>query len=274
MVAKGAKKLPVQATNEKAKPAAKAKGPATAAASSGKVPTVPESILKKRQVRKAHKESSKLKAQVKSAERRRKHAAIFKRAEKYVKEYRLQERDKIRLQRQAASHSNYYIPPEPKLAFVVRIKGIMDVAPKPRKVLQLLRLRQINNGVFVRLNKATLNMLKIAEPYITWGYPTLKTIRELVYKRGFGRVDGQRTPLTCNSIVERRLKKYDIICIEDLIHEVYTVGPHFKQANNFLWHFKLNNPRHGWRKKTTHYVEGGDAGNREAKINHLLRKMI
>lgn len=68
--------------------------------------------------------------------------------------------------------------------------------------------------------------------------------------------------------------KFNIICIEDLIHEIYTVGPHFKEATNFIWHFKLNTPTGGWRKKTTHYVEGGDFGNRENKINSLLRKMI
>ena len=245
-----------------------------APAAAGKVPTVPESVLKKRQVRKAIKEAQRVKSQVRQKDRRLKHAKIFQRAEKYVKEYRQRERDQIRLARQAKSKGNFYIPDEPKLAFVVRIKGINGVAPKPRKVLQLLRLRQINNGVFVRLNKATINMLRIAEPYITWGYPTLNTVRELVYKRGFGRLNGQRVPLTSNEIIEKRLKKYDIICMEDLIHEIYTVGSHFKQANNFLWHFKLNNPRHGWRKKTTHYVEGGDAGNREDRINHLLRKMI
>ena len=42
--------------------------------------------------------------------------------------------------------------------------------PKTRKILQLLRLRQIFNGVFVRLNKATINMLRLVEPYITYGY--------------------------------------------------------------------------------------------------------
>lgn len=244
------------------------------AAGSGKVATVPESVLKRRQVRKATKEAQRVKAQLRQKTRRLKHADIFKRAESYVKEYRQKERDLVRLQRQAKSKGNFYIPAEPKLAFVVRIKGIIGVAPKPRKVLQLLRLRQINNGVFVKLNKATINMLRIAEPYITWGYPTLKTVRELVYKRGFGKQQGQRIPLTSNSVIESRLGKYNIICMEDLIHEIYTVGPHFKQANNFLWHFKLNNPRHGWRKKTTHYVEGGDAGCREDRINHLLRKMI
>lgn len=247
---------------------------AKGAAPAGKVPTVPESVLKKRQVRKAIKEAQRVKSQVRQKDRRVKHAKIFKRAEKYVKEYRQRERDQIRLVRQARLKGNYFIPEEPKLAFVIRIKGIIGVAPKPRKVLQLLRLRQINNGVFVRLNKATINMLRIAEPYITWGYPSLSTVRELIYKRGFGRVNGQRVPLTSNEIIEKRLKKYDIICMEDLIHEIFTVGPNFKQANNFLWHFKLNNPRHGWRKKTTHYVEGGDAGNREDRLNHLLKKMI
>lgn len=239
-----------------------------------KVPTVPESILKKRQLRKSIKEANRVKSQIRQKARRDKHTRIFKRAESYVKEYKQKELDLVRLRRQAKSQGNYYIPAEPKLAFVIRIKGINGVAPKPRKVLQLLRLRQINNGVFVKLNKATVNMLRIAEPYITWGYPTQKTVRELIYKRGFGRQNGQRVPLTSNNVIEERLKKHDIICMEDLIHEIYTVGPHFKQANNFLWHFKLNNPRHGWRKKTTHYVEGGDAGNRENKINHLLKKMI
>lgn len=67
--------------------------------------------------------------------------------------------------------------------------SINKVAPKVRKVLQLFRLRQINNGVFIKLNKATINMLRIAEPYITWGYPNLKSVRELIYKRGYVKVN-------------------------------------------------------------------------------------
>lgn len=66
--------------------------------------------------------------------------------------------------------------------------SINKVAPKVKKVLQLLRLRQIGNATFVKLNKATLNMLRIAQPYITYGYPSLKTIRDLLYKRGFVKV--------------------------------------------------------------------------------------
>lgn len=38
------------------------------------------------------------------------------------------------------------------------------------------------------MNKATINMLRRVEPYITWGYPNLKTVKELIYKRGYGKV--------------------------------------------------------------------------------------
>lgn len=31
-------------------------------------------------------------------------------------------------------------------------------------------------------------MLKRVEPYIAFGYPNQKSVRELIYKRGFGKV--------------------------------------------------------------------------------------
>ena len=48
-----------------------------------------------------------------------------------------------------------------------------------------------------------MNMLQRVEPYITWGYPNLKTVRELVYKRGYGKVSKNRIPLTDNQIIEQ-----------------------------------------------------------------------
>ncbi|KAJ1496941.1 60S ribosomal protein L7, partial [Coelomomyces lativittatus] len=86
--------------------------------------------------------------------------------------------------------------------------------------------------------------------------------RELIYKRGFGKIRGQRIPLSDNKLIEAALRKYDILCIEDLIHEIFTVGPNFKYANNFLWPFKLSSPTGGFRKrKFKHFIEGGDFGN-------------
>ena len=52
------------------------------------------------------------------------------------------------------------------------------------------------------------------------------------------------------------------------------MGPNFKQTSNFLWPFKLSNPTGGFRtRKFKHFVEGGDLGNREEKINALIKQM-
>lgn len=113
-----------------------------------------------------------------------------------------QEADLIRLKREAKKTGGFYVDPEAKLVFVVRIRGINDMHPKTRKILQLLRLRQINNGVFLKVNKATMNMLRRVEPYIAYGYPNLKSVRELIYKRGFGKVAKDILPLTDNTLIE------------------------------------------------------------------------
>jgi len=235
--------------------------------------TVPETILKRRrnlQRIAASRAAATLKQRKTLKEKRR---IVFKRAEQYTKEYRAKERDEVRLRRMAKRDGNFYVPAEAKLAFVVRIRGINQVSPKVKKALQLLRLRQINNGVFVKLNKSTLNMLRLVEPFIAWGYPNLKTIRDLVYKRGFAKVNHQRIAISNNEVIEQSLGALNIICVEDLIHEIITVGPNFKKANNFLWPFKLSCPTGGMRNKTNHFVEGGDHGNREDFINQMVRKM-
>merc|ERR1712024_27782 len=239
-----------------------------------KLPAVPETILKRRKRQQANKAARAKDALLNKVARKKKRVEIFKKAEKYAKEYRDKEREEIRLRREAKKEGNFYVPSEDKYAFVIRIRGVNQVAPKVKKALQLFRLRRITNGVFVKLNKATINMLRICEPHITWGTPTLKSVRELVYKRGFVKKDGCRTAITSNDIIEESLGRFGIICVEDLIHEIITVGPNFKYATNFLWPFKLNTPSGGFRKKTNHFVEGGDFGCREDFINPLLAKMV
>jgi large subunit ribosomal protein L7e len=235
--------------------------------------TVPESILKKRQ------RNEKLAAERDAAQtaalkaNRTKRSVIFKSAAKYVKEYRQIENDAIRFKREAKLHGNYFREPEAKVVFVFRLRGINGVSPKVRKILQLLRLRQINNGVFLRVNKPIMHMLRMVDPFIAYGYPNLKTVRELIYKRGFGKVNKQRLPLTDNAIIEQELGKHGIICIEDLIHEIFTCGPHFKEASNFLWPFKLSSPLGAFQKKKLHHNDGGSAGNNEHRINALVRRM-
>ena len=166
------------------------------------------------------------------------------------------------------------MPAESKLAFIVRIRGINKLNPKIIRIMRLLRLRQLHNGVFIRINKASINMLRRVEPYITYGYPTKESIRRLVLKRGFGKVNRQRIPIEENSTIEKVLGKHNISTVEDLVNEIYTVGPHFKEANNFLWPFKLRAPRGGFRAKRHPFQMRGDWGNREDYVNQLISKML
>jgi large subunit ribosomal protein L7e len=87
--------------------------------------------------------------------------------------------------------------------------------------------------------------------------------------------DKQRVALTENSIIEQALgEKHNIVCMEDLIHEIVTVGEHFQAANNFLWPFKLQSARGGMESKLYHFVEGGHAGCRAGHINALVARML
>jgi large subunit ribosomal protein L7e len=234
---------------------------------------VPESVLKKRKREEEWALAKKQELEAAKKQNAEKRKLIFNRAKQYSKEYQEKERELIQLKREAKLKGGFYVDPEAKLLFIIRIRGINAIDPKTKKILQLLRLRQIFNGVFLKVNKATINMLRRVEPYVTYGYPNLKSVKELIYKRGFGKLNHQRTALTDNSIVDQGLGKHGIICVEDLIHEIMTVGPHFKEANNFLWPFQLKAPLGGMKKKRNHYVEGGDAGNRENFINELVRRM-
>nr|XP_025044674.1 60S ribosomal protein L7 [Pelodiscus sinensis] len=237
-----------------------------------KVPSVPESLLKKRKAFADIKAKRLKRLVIQKKLRKAQRKLIYARAQAYHKEYRQMYRSEIRMADQNQRAGSSYSPFHPSMSFFT-LYSINGVSPKVRKVLQLLRLRQIFNGTFVKLNKASINMLRIVEPYIAWGYPNLKSVHELIYKRGYGKINKQRVALTDNSLIQRCLEKYGIICMEDVVHEIYTVGKNFKVVNNFLWPFKLSSPRGGMKKKTIHFVEGGDAGNREDQINRLIRRM-
>merc|ERR1712023_44143 len=235
---------------------------------------VPESVLKKRKTQEKIGAEKAAAAEVAKKERKEKRVAAYKSAEKYVKEYRAIAKQRVRMHRQAKAAGNHFVDAEAKLIFVVRIRGLADMHPKTKKILQLMRLRQMNMGVFMKVSKAATEMLERVEPYLSYGYPTLKSVRDLVYKRGFGKVNKNRIPLNDNAVVEQGLGKYGINCMEDLVHEIFTVGPHFREANNFLWPFKLRPAKGGQAKKRKGFCEGGQAGNREDLMNKLIANML
>ena len=236
----------------------------------------PESVLKKQATQAKIAADAKAASLAAKAKKKADKKEFMANAAKYEAEYNETAKDLIANRRAAKANGGFYVPPEPKVALVIRIRGIIGVSPKAKKVMQLFRLRQIHNATFVKLNEATIRMLRLIEPYVTYGYPTKATIEKLIWKRGYAKLDKQRIPIAENSVIEAGLGQYGIRCVADLIHELVTVGPYFKQANNFVWPFKLSSPLGGFSRKTKllHFMEGGEAGARGEEINKLVKRMM
>jgi len=199
---------------------------------------------------------------------------------KHNEDYQKQREELVKCKRHAKDTGGFYKEDDPKVIFIIRIKGINKLAPKPKKILQLFRLRQLHNGVFLKLNKATNEMLKCIQPFVTFGYPSLSTIRQLVYKRGYAKIGKpgarQRVRIQHNELISENLGQLGVHGVEDIVHEIYTCGPNFKQVNNFLWPFKRSSPRKGFVAKRHGFSEPrkGDWGGREAIVNELIKRMV
>jgi len=207
--------------------------------------------------------------------RRKTNVEIGNRWYKYQNAWRRAEKTLQNQRTEAKECGTFFLEPEAKVLLVVRIRGINRMSPKVRKVLRLLRLRQIHNAVLIKVNKATIGMLKLVEPYVAYGYPSVATIKKLICKRGYLKINRQRIPLVSNEQVEELLGEIDIKSVGCMINELYTCGENFTAVASSLWPFKLSSPKGGYAgKKRIHFIDGGSFGNQENYINSFVAKML
>ncbi|KAJ7406745.1 60S ribosomal protein L7-like 1 [Willisornis vidua] len=242
-----------------------------------RIPLVPENLLKKRKAYLAIKATQAKQALLNKRKQQKGKQIQFKRLETFVRDSWRKRRDDTRLRRMEQRPGQAAAPQEHKLAFVVRIVDVKGVTKRVRRVIQLLRLRKNFTGIFVKLTPLSLKMLRIVEPYVAWGYPNLKSVRELILKRGQAKIKKKKMPLTDNMLIEQHLGEEKgscgIICLEDLIHEIYSTGRYFRRVTNFLWPFHLSVARHASRNRVGFLKEMGKPGYRGEAINQLIRQL-
>lgn len=107
------------------------------------------------------------------------------------------------------------------------------------KMLGSLRLGQLFNAVLLKNNEETTALLKLVEPYVTWGYPSINTVRELIFKHGFLRIESKKVAIDSNKLIEDHLGESGVICIEDIVHELFHVSDNFDKIKEFLLPFKV-----------------------------------
>lgn len=75
----------------------------------------------------------------------------------------------------------------------------------------------MNSAVFIKGTPANLRQLKRVENYITYGEPSLKVVKELIYKKMYGKVGGERVQINSNELVEQHIGG-EVICLEDIVN--------------------------------------------------------
>ena len=201
-------------------------------------------------------------------------------AQSFIQEFKIRKSAMIKEKRISRDMKKFFVPLKPTVIFAIRIKGINGIPPRAKKILELLRLKKINTGVFLKVNSSSLQILRKIEPYVAYGYPGPKTIHCLIRKRGYGKIgkrgQWQRIPLISDKVVEQSLFQLGIHGLSDLVAELINGGVHFKEINNFLWPFKLKSPKKGFSKhgKSKNIAEMGGSGNWDNSINSLIAKML
>lgn len=194
--------------------------------------------------------------------------------EEIIRESRRQETEqrratKIRMIRKSLTVNEKILD---KTIFVLRIRGIEGLTPLIKQKLRDLGLRKKHTGVFLKYTSKIAYLLRLVEPWITYGVLSVKNTRDLIMKNAYVlTTDGQKKPIEDNNIIEQHLGSYNIICCEDMIQQILTCGSHFAKVNNFMAAFRFRPKRYNTKKE---YKQGGDFGWRGKKINYLIEQLL
>jgi len=98
-------------------------------------------------------------------------------------------------------------------------------------------------------------------------------VENLLHKRCYVMDEGTKKAVQDNLLVEKLWGKHDILCVNDLSHQLYNVTEHFDTITNQLLPFTLTGPVGKFSKETLHVHEDkkGYLGNdMEAYLNNLI----
>lgn len=129
---------------------------------------------------------------------------------------------------------------EPKMLVVMRHRAHKVASKECSLILNSLGLSRLHNTVLLKNSIESLALLKLVEPYVIYGYPTIQTVRDLIFKHGFLRINGKRTAINSNKLIEEHLGQYGCICIEDIVHDLFTVSDNFKNVRSLLLPFLVS----------------------------------
>lgn len=252
----------------------------------GQPPLISETLLKNRRSldELAYRRSIANKTQVKRKRLIRGEDVRIKRPEQFLRENRIRTGSQQKMERRkrmAEKRTRLDIPKgsmQNTVGLVVRIHAGRHASEDIKTALRDMSLNKKYDAVFMKLDKAAITKLKALDAYVAYGYISQASTEELLHRRAYtAAVNGTRQTLSDNTTIESLLgDKYNILCVSDLVHEIYNIGEHFDKAKSLLCTFKLASPVGGYEKEVLRVHDkveekGGFLG---AEMEDFLRKIV
>ena len=148
---------------------------------------------------------------------------------------------------------------------VIRVRGEVNVKPKIRDTMRLLRLNRVNHCVMVPEDATHLGMLRQVKDYVTWGEADAATAELLLDDAG---MLAWRKPLD-----KAALKEGGFTTVKAFAKKVAAGKARLRDVPGLKPVLRLHPPRKGWEGVKRAFSEGGALGYRGDAINTLLRRM-
>jgi large subunit ribosomal protein L30 len=155
---------------------------------------------------------------------------------------------------------------ERQCILVIRIRGGVNATMRVEDTLKMLRLDRNMASTLLDDRPDYKGMLQHAKDYITWGEPTVETVRLLLEKRGKQAGD--------DPIGEDALKASGYDSFDALASALCSGDVEFHKLEGIKPFFRLHPPKKGFKRTVKRpYRSKGELGYRGEAINELAKRM-
>tara|TARA_Y100000748_G_C15216754_1_gene379568 strand:- start:31 stop:504 length:474 start_codon:yes stop_codon:yes gene_type:complete len=148
---------------------------------------------------------------------------------------------------------------------VVRVRGSVNVNPKIKETMKLMKLSRVNHCVIIPENETYTGMLNIIKDYVTWGEIDSETTELLL--ESSGKSSGN------SAFSKKHLKETSFKTMKALAKGLTEGKVVMRDVPGLKPLFRLHPPRKGYEGIKRSFKVGGALGYRADKINILLRRM-
>ena len=149
----------------------------------------------------------------------------------------------------------------------IRVRGHVNVNRDIEATMKMLHLTRVNHCSLLKENPSYKGMLQKTKDYITYGKISPETLTKLITERGMlvGNI-----PITEDYVKENT----DYDSIEQFSNAIIEEKADYKDIPDVKPLFRLHPPRKGYEGIKRSFIAGGALGNRQEKIDDLIRRMI